>query len=246
MKLTSVSFEESVLLELRELRKRSEGMNPTSIASAPTLCAVLGGGDPAVAYNAFKHAVLAQADSTQIRAASYSLGLESTEDTHLRRLDEFGRHFAFEQRQARRHSDVGLQRIAKFVATNWTVDSVPRLNVTVVQSGPDAFTVGVVLERPSFIEMRPPEFSVWVDGNREGREVSFGDSERLDATWSRSIGEHFELQARGDGEFALVVVWPGETWPKMSVQAVGLDARTVFVTETLGCKLMLRFSRVGS
>lgn len=74
------------------------------MTALPTVVALLGDGDPLLAFTQLQDRILqtiGQADdSLPIQAAAYSLGLASDSDTHLGRLTDFGADFGFEARQA--------------------------------------------------------------------------------------------------------------------------------------------------
>jgi len=57
-----------------------------------------------------------------VTAAGYSLGYASDYDSHLGRLDDFGRDYTYDQRQARRYSDKGIEQIARHISSecNWS------------------------------------------------------------------------------------------------------------------------------
>lgn len=90
------------------------------MAHCPVMCGLLGNGDPEVAHVQLSLKILeiieSEDDVMALEATCYSLGLTTTADTHLRRLEEFGAKHFLDQRQARRYSDRGVsQRAPKMV-----------------------------------------------------------------------------------------------------------------------------------
>ena len=113
-----------VLDELKLLRKRSGAVTVDALSLAPTVCALLGGGDPLLPYTRLQHHLLDEAHERSIKAAAASLGFSSSDDIHLNRLTDAGEMLAVDQRQARRLSDEGLETLATLIATNWTIETV--------------------------------------------------------------------------------------------------------------------------
>lgn len=150
---------ERIHAELLAVRKRPAGLSPTGMAALPTVVALLGDGDPLVAFTQLQDHILrtiADADdSLPIQAAAYSLGLASTSSTHLGRLTDFGAEYGFEARQARRHSDVGLQRLAHLIASSWTVQTTPQCRITLTGQPGGYLTLVVQCTWPWFVDMHP-------------------------------------------------------------------------------------------
>ena len=99
---TASLLEQRVRAELLTARKSSEGLSPNSMARCPTLTALLGDGDPRVAFTQLQTRILETIDQdddvTPILAASYSLGFASKGATHLDRLTDFGEDYGYEAR----------------------------------------------------------------------------------------------------------------------------------------------------
>lgn len=229
------SVEELVLKELRALRKDGAGVRVETLARARTICQLLGAGDPYVAYTRLQHALLDSSLDRTIQAAAASLGFASAGSTHLDRLVDAGDDLHLEQRQVRRLSDQGLVAIARLVATNWAVESVPELTA-IVASTPDGLELHIATSRPLVVEMRNPALDVLTGTERT--------TPTLDWTthWSPER-EHSALRepirfVRPNVETSAVIVWRGELWPKFTIIWDG--AHQHVASETLGNKLMLR------
>lgn len=101
--------EAAVRSELLAVRKRPGGLSPHSMADCPTIVALLGDGDPLLAFTRLETRILARLelddDVTPLNAVAYSLGLASHGRTHLERLTDFGETYGYEVRHARRHSE---------------------------------------------------------------------------------------------------------------------------------------------
>ena len=221
-----MGLEDEAKAELLRTRKHSDGVTVGSMARSPVLSSVLGGGDPKIAYNSLKHSIFAMDSSLAVQAATYSLGLASTGKTHLDRLTDFGTEHGYDQRQARRHSDRGITEIARFVATQWTVEASPVLEVRIV--GLTVTTIEVILhtERFHFIEMIEPTVElVAQDGNRQSIECEWHGG-------SDDLKEHAVTQiclSTPGGAAGLSVLWRGETSPLFRSRAdTDLPPRTVF------------------
>lgn len=208
-----MALAEAVRTELVAARKAPGGLTPASMASTTTLRAVLGGGDPAAAYNALKHSLLAFEGDTSVMAAAYSLGFASDGYTHLDRLTDFGTDYGYDQRQARRYSDRGVRELSFFIAEQWSMEAAPSLRLTVLQ-GADLELV-CSTSNFHFIEMRDP---VVERIDRGGLRAS------LPGEWMR---RHEDLLVHGFAHYifdefdpqqeTVSVLWRGEMWPTCDV-----------------------------
>lgn len=230
--------QDAVLVELRALRKRSEGVTVDALAAlAPTTCRLLGNGDAYVAFTRLQHHLLDEAHERSIKAAAASLGFASDQETHLSRLEDAGQALHVDQRHARRLSDAGLAMLANLIVTNWLVETVPELRVTVVRD-PDGWMVTLATTCPLAIEMRDPEVVLYVGSESKALPVALQDKaepERL----SRTLSEPLRV-GRAEAEISIAVTWKGEVWPKFTCALLGNHDSTV--VETLGNRLMVRLA----
>jgi hypothetical protein len=231
------SLERRVLDELLVLRKTRAGLTVESLAHADTITQLLGAGDPYVAFTRIRHEVLGSDLDITVRAAAASLGLSSDGDTHLKRLDDFGVEAHLDQRQVRRHSDKGIQTLARLISTNWPTETVPELTV-IVACEKDRWEIHFSMSRPLVVEMRQPIIEILLDTESRDAEISLhtqtlGDREH-------SAGKEPVIVSRAGGQTSLVIVWRGELWPKFTV--IWRNAPAHISAEALGNKLMLRLS----
>jgi len=227
--------EQAVVAELRALRRRSEGLTTETIASAPTLCRLLGNGDPALAYTRFQHYVLDHADDRTVKAAAISLGLLSESEGVLGRLEDGGQELYIDQRQVRRLSDEGLARLAALISSNWLVEASPVLTL-IVASAPGGIALAMQARHPAVIEMRVPEITHYRGDVAAELLVEWKNTEVDDAV---SYSTPRALTVALDGvATSVAVTWRGEVWPKMEVRLVGQPS--VQSVETLGNRAMLR------
>jgi hypothetical protein len=231
------TLEDAVLLELRELRRATTGVTVETLARAATICRLLGAGDPFVSYNRLQHFLIDAGSDRTVRAAAASLGFAGAGDTHLDRLVDAESDLHLEQRQVRRLSDKGLETIARLIASNWSIESVPDLT-TIVVGGASGFEIHLSANRPLVVEMRDPVVDVLVGEERSVPELD----------WVRRIAGELEHGALRQPLFvertvqatSVVIVWRGELWPKFTVAWQGVHHDVV--SESLGNKLMLRFA----
>ncbi|MBX3100137.1 MAG: hypothetical protein KF761_11215 [Salinibacterium sp.] len=237
MKVTSmpeVPLVERVLHELRALRRDSAGVRVETLARATAICQVLGAGDPYLAYTRLQHALLDASLDRTIRAAAASLGFAGDGDTHLDRLVEGGEDLHLEQRQVRRLSDQGLTALARMIATNWAVESVPRLTAILVSYGAGA-ELHVSTRQSVVVQMREPVIELLSGPERLTPTLEWRSDEDLEAK-ETSLLTPVRVDAE-HSETSLVIVWRGELWPKFAFSWQGVDGGVV---ETLGNKAMLR------
>ncbi len=109
--------------DLRELRLRADsGVVRDIVARLPTLCRLLGRGDPYLAVGELRDllSTLAAAEDREVLAFYYSLtpGKDSTD-----RIREAGERLHVEYRRARDLSDFGLLKVAEIIGSNadWQV-----------------------------------------------------------------------------------------------------------------------------
>ncbi len=230
-----MSLEEMARQELLAMRKSTDGATVGAIARSQALLNVLGSGDPKFAYNALKHAILAMDSSTEVTAATYSLGFASNGRTHLDRLTDFGAEYGYDQRQARRYSDKGIVEIARYVASQWTVEASPHLELHILSVNDAAMEFFVRCRRFDFIEMRVPLVEQLM---HDGQRVA------LDCEWRRVPDEaqlkhvgHVIAQPHGN-PVHLTVLWNGETWPRFVVDCLEPLPKGISVS-SLGARLAL-------
>ena len=235
-----MALEDLVRAELLAIRKTAAGLTVAAVGSSPVISGLLGNGDPRVAYNALKHAVLRADPNTALDAAVCSLGLTSDKYTHLGRLEDFGAEHGYDQRQVRRYSDRGVRQLAGLISTSWATISVPRLDVTVVQTAAESLACHVQTAHHYYIEMRQLSITVRRQ-DASPHEEPLSSDESHDGPWlRRRYTEGLQLAVGTTSSFTFV--WAGELWPKYSVQIVGDFQQQSLVCESLGSKLMLTFS----
>ncbi len=233
-----LSLEDQVRAELLAIRKASEGLTPAAVARSPVIRGLLGAGDPQIAYNTLEHLILSAERDTGLEAATSSLGLTSDKQTVLGRLDDFGGERGYEQRHVRRYSDKGIRQLAALIATNWTVDSVPFLEVHGYQVGPDRFVFGVETKCQYYIEMQQLRVDLY-RGAEPPHRLAIAVEESEDDIWTLvRLVEPIQIQA--DEETSLTFVWRGELWPKFAVHWRTDIAGYGVITESLANKLMVR------
>lgn len=236
-----MSLEELAKTELLSMRKHTDGVTPGALARTSSLLQVLGGGDPMVAYNALKHAIFAMDSSLEVTAATYSLGFASDGNTHLDRLTDFGTDYGYDQRQARRYSDKGIDEIARYVASQWTIQSSPNLELQIVALSNESIECLIHTECYDFIEMRLPVVqAVNQDGTRE--EVFCDWQAETNEVYRLAI-THIAVERRTDSHH-VSVLWNGELWPRFSVVGqVALPGGSTITS--LGARLSVRLPIIG-
>jgi len=230
-----VSLEEAAHAELLRLRKHTDGVTVGALARTEALRQVLGGGDARVAYNTLKHIVL-QHDSLTVTAASYSLGFASDGTTHLDRLSDFGRDYDYDQRQARRYSDRGIVELARSIASGWTLEAAPLLEVLVLRLDDEALELYVRTERLHFIEMREPLIET-VEESAERRALACDWRLDEDDRTVRGATNVALLYDRSD-RAALSIRWQGEIWPRFLVSVPDPVALPLAV-QTFGSRMQI-------
>ena len=234
----STSLEDRVKAELLVIRKASEGLTAAAIARSPVIRGLLGAGDPQVAYNILKHLILNADGDTGLEAAISSLRLTSDQATHLGRLDEFGTDRGYEQRHVRRYSDKGIQQLATLIATNWTVTSVPSLDVHGYQVAADRFIFGAETKRQHYIDMQPLQIHLY-RGLEDSYQLKITLTESEDDIWNLARLVQ-PIEVHPVQETSLAFVWRGELWPKFSMQWRTDIVGYGITNESVGNKLMVR------
>ncbi|GAB2513171.1 hypothetical protein [Paramicrobacterium agarici] len=224
-----------VLEELKRLRKRSGAVTVDALSLAPTIGAVLGGGDPYLAFTRLQQHLLDESHERTIKAAAASLGFSSDADTHLDRLTEAGVMLSVDQRQARRLSDEGLESLATLITTNWTIEAVPELVVDVIAER-DGLALALSAHHPATVAMREPTVELLSAQTRTTLPMSWSVTESVEQMQLRA---GMPVRVTYDAlETSLTVVWRGEVWPKFTVRLHG--GASPLSVETLGNRLMMR------
>lgn len=260
--------QEAVRSELLAVRKRPEGLSPHSMADCPTIVALLGDGDPLLAFTRLETRILARLefddDVTPLNAVAYSLGLASHGRTHLERLTDFGETYGYEVRQARRHSDLGVQQLATLICSNWIVDTVPVVNVVLTGHPDGSADVAVATERPRFVDMRPVQIQCYhADGGPPEKLHDFTSSPRFepaarptydsdgegllpdDLRVCQRLVEPLILSPLGDeGTHGLRITWPGEVWPCFDTRVVGPIKSFASIFRTVGNAITISSAQI--
>jgi hypothetical protein len=233
---------ELVLGELKALRKLTNGASVAGVSSSPTICRLLGNGDPLVAWSRLQHLALDTPWSRDVEAACYSLGFASNATTHLARLEEFAAAFYVDQRQARRYSDRGLLQLAQVITTNWVLDAVPSLDIVLTPCSPSEVVMYARASTPEVVGMQLPRLEVIRDNGEQRLDVEY-----VEEPGEQAIGYRFAqpITVEVIGETSIVIRWSGELWPKFSVQISGTWPTFTPIVETLGAKAMVRLIPTG-
>ena len=230
-------------------RGRPGGLSPQTMAHCPVMCGLLGNGDPEVAHVQLSLKILeiieAEDDVMALEAACYSLGLTTTADTHLRRLEEFGAKHFIDQRQARRYSDRGVSQLARLIASNWTTQTVPEATMIVVGTAPATVGFTVRLRCQRHVDMREAKIEIWL-ARQEAPDplaMTWLRTSEADALWTEDEFETPET-ITFDEEATIRLVWRGEVWPKFTVVLTGDSDASTVTSETLGaaCAVTIRRS----
>lgn len=221
--------------ELRALRKVRRGVNIESIAIAPTICQLLGAGDPYVAFARLRHQILGSDFGPSIMAAAASLGLTVERDNLLDRLQAYGDENFLEQRQVRRYSDRGLEELSRMIVTNWPTETVPQLDLLMGFSS-DVFELQIWTKCLNAVEMKPVRCQILRGESQVDPELQWDTDS--DEVWSRSRLVHPIVISLTPEPTSIAMVWKGELWPKFSATILGPLPRVCY--ESLGNKLMVR------
>ena len=228
-------LDERVLFELLELRKSRFGITPDSIAHAFTICQLLGGGDPFLAYSRIRHEILNSDFGLPIMAAAASLGLTAEGEGHLNRLTNFGGEMYLDQRQVRRYSDKGIRELARMIVTNWPTETSPQMTIATSKLS-DKFEVHIFGHHLQIIEMKDPAVSILLGPETVIQHVEWQTNESENLKYFSSIRPL--LIPLTSEETSIVVVWRGELWPKFNVLWIGQFEN--LASETLGNKALIR------
>ena len=254
------TLEQAVLSELLAVRKTSEGLSPHAMAGCPTIMALLGDGDPLVAFTRLQDGVLERIeladDVTPIEAAAFSLGLASSGRTHLERLNAFGVERGYEARQARHHSDRGIRQLAALICSNWIVQTTPILSVNLTQQADNSLAVMAYTQRQRFVDMKPLRFqrrvassqpepwqpkptlvtechqtSTTADTQTDISAASEPAAPLPDDLWVRQhLTSPIILPSSGAEPIELRVSWFGEVWPCFEINCIGPLSSDLIVT----------------
>lgn len=233
--VTDSSARALVLDELKRLRKRSGAVTVDALSLTPTVCALLGGGDPYLAFTRLQQHLLDESHERSVKAAAASLGFFSDADTHLDRLTEAGVMLSVDQRQARRLSDEGLEALATLITTNWTVEAVPELVIDVIAER-NGLALALSAHHPATVAMREPAVEFLSAQIRTTLPVAWsvtGNTEQMQLRAGMPVRVTYDAI-----ETSLTVVWRGEVWPKFTVRLHG--GASPLSVETLGNRLMMR------
>lgn len=225
-----------MLAELKALRKRADGASLAGIASSPTVCELLGDGDPALAMGVLQDLPFRGEYTREIDAACFSLGLASKADTHLRRLEEFASQQFIDQRQARRLSDKGLIELARLISTNWVTFAAPCLTV-IVTNGDGDVRLFVDARCNWSTHMEAPMMS-WTNTAETGREVVNTDDGPPGAD-QQIYRSEAPVAIRRDGATTATIVWRGDQYPKIEVILPGLTIGTTCRVESFASKVRI-------
>jgi hypothetical protein len=152
-----VSIADTLVAELKLLRKRPGPLTATKLIKTPMILKGLGGGNADEALSRLGQMAAKPADVEEA-AAFATLGFEAEGETVLARLDAIAtRHFV-DQRTVRRWSDAGIDRLAQRIisASPWLE---PRLRIHLDL---DADSVTLFLEAlgPRHVQMYEPQLTL--------------------------------------------------------------------------------------
>lgn len=256
------ALEKKVHEELLAARKTAEGLSPNAMSRYTTIVALLGDGDPAVAFARLQARILETLelgdDVIPIEAAAYSLGFASHHKTHLDRLVAFGIERGYEARQARRYSDRGVAQLASLICSNWVVHAVPSVEIYLTEQSDHSFAFTVRTRRQRFVDMHTLRIRQHTEGG--GLQPLPGlpafatvpnpaddtDPEALWITEQLERPAHIPAARPGTPGVAIRVDWQGEIWPRFSITTVGaIHASTVVTSQTLGNTAQVTVERLG-
>jgi hypothetical protein len=233
------SLQQRVRGELLRLRKLPTGLTVETMALSPTICGLLGAGDPYVAYTSLQHRLLEAVGSRELDALTASLGLSAEGDTHLKRLDAYGAHIHLDQRQVRRYSDKGVDMAVELITTNWPTQTVPQLTALVQYASGSAsaeWHIQVFTRWLDVVAMRAPALTLMSGSTRKELEPHWAADQQ--DVWDTAATTEPLIITDSKEETSLILVWRGELWPKFNTQ--WLTPSPSMVSESLGNKLMLR------
>lgn len=233
---TPHSLAEEVHEDLKRLRKHRDAASVANLGRlAPTICDLLGAGDPHLARARLTHELLEAETSTEIDAAAAALGFAADGDTVLDRLSSYGQEVFLDQRQVRRLSDRGLESLAWLITTNWPTETVPQLTATIIYTG-SGWEVHLVTKRLQVVEMRQPDAIIMQGDTTTDAVLEWHQT--CDETWEHAhLREPIPVANTGQ-ETSVSITWRGELWPKFNTQ--WHTTTPMAASESLGNKLMLR------
>jgi hypothetical protein len=226
--------------ELLAMRKHRDGVTVGNLARTTAILEVLGAGDPRLAYNQLKHVLLSLDQDLAVTAAGYSLGYASDYDSHLGRLDDFGRDYTYDQRQARRYSDKGIEQIARHISSEWVLEASPTLSIEVVKANDEVLELVMKTERLAIVEMREPIVElVQPNGAREVYPVGWNEVPSEDGR-ERTMG-HVCIDRDDYSRTAVSILWTGEAWPQVqstvrpkAIESSGVTLRVLAARAVVG------------
>lgn len=115
-----MGISDTLVAELRSLRKRSGPLTAAKLAKTPMILMGLGGGNAQEALSRLMLIASTQ-DDTEIKVALAMLGQQGEGDTVLSRLDQVAAQEFVDQRTVRRWSDAGMEKLAHLIlsASPW-------------------------------------------------------------------------------------------------------------------------------
>lgn len=115
-----MGISDTLVAELRSLRKRSGPLTAAKLAKTPMILMGLGGGNAQEALSRLMLIASTQ-DDTEIKVAFATLGQEGEGGTVLSRLDQVAAQEFVDQRTVRRWSDAGIEKLAHLIlsASPW-------------------------------------------------------------------------------------------------------------------------------
>jgi hypothetical protein len=119
-RLNGMGISDTLVAELRSLRKRSGPLTAAKLAKTPMILMGLGGGNPVEALSRLTLIASSQ-DDAEIKVAIATLGHEGEGGTVLSRLDQVAAQEFVDQRTVRRWSDAGIEKLAHLIlsASPW-------------------------------------------------------------------------------------------------------------------------------
>jgi hypothetical protein len=225
-----VSLEESIVDELQRVRK-GEGLNLATMAACPTLCRLLGQGDPVLAIQTLTANLKAYGADRDIEAALAALGMTIRRATLLDRLSEFGEAFQVDQRTVRRWADSGMSKLAVLAVKTWIIRP-PRLEIRTRLQGTGAV---LLLRRrvPINYQMADdPTIVVHYEGESYRESLPFGEPTVDDNVEVRTT--NLGMQLNTNVPIQVEIQWMGEVWPEFEFSAIDLHPDYYFLFRTFG------------
>lgn len=144
--------------ELRLLRRLPGPLDAPKVTHAAAILKGLGGGDPDEALDRLMRIAELHVDDRDVQAAFASVGLGTTSESVLGRLEDFAAAHYIDARTARRWSDAGTDKLARLIVGGdpWR-QPVARLKIT---AGATTASVGIDIASDAGVTMHEPELSV--------------------------------------------------------------------------------------